>query len=98
MYHNISCSPEPAVIDQPGECSQDKIQLSPHTTLDNVEIECCGEPTVSCQENCCKDTVEVVITQKVRVKFPIRYTVTACMGESVLECASCEEARKPQFQ
>ena len=112
MYHNISCSPEPAVIDQPGECSQDKCtrigcqyvdisvpsQLSPHTTLDNVEIECCGEPTVSCQENCCKDTVEVVITQKVRVKFPIRYTVTACMGESVLECASCEEARKPQFQ
>lgn len=104
MDHNVSCVPDPAFLDQSCECPQDEcmkigyqyvdvsvpIQLSPHTTLDKVEIECCGEPTVSCQENCCKNTVEVVVAQRVRVKFPIHYTVTACMGESVLECADCE--------
>lgn len=109
MDQYVSCVPDPAPMDQPCECSQDKctkvgcqyvdisvpIQLSPHTTLDKVEIECCGEPTVSCQDNCCKNTVEVVVTQRVRVKFPIHYTITACMGESALDCTGCGETTEP---
>lgn len=105
MEHNVSCVPTPEPIGEPCECSQDKcttigcqfvdisvpIHLTPLTSLDKVEIECCGEPTVSCQDSCCKNTVEVVVTQRVRVKFPIHYTVTACMEESVLDCAGCEE-------
>ncbi len=104
MDHNVSCMPDLMLMNQPCECTQDNctkigcqyvdisvpIQLEPQTTLDKVEIECCGEPTVSCQDSC-KNTVEVVVTQRVRVKFPIHYTVTACMGESVLDCAACEK-------
>ena len=106
MDQNLSYMPNPTPTKQPCECSQDNctkigcqfvdisvpIQLKPDATLDKVEIECCGEPTVSCQDNCCQNTVEVTITQKVRVKFPIHYTVTACMGESTLDCMDCKEA------
>lgn len=105
MEYDASYIPDTALSEQQCECSQDEcikigyqymdvsvpIRLNPRTSLDKVEIECCGEPTVSCQESCCNNTVEAVVTQRVRVKFPIHYTVTACMGESVLDCSGYEE-------
>ena len=109
MDHHVSFAPEPEPIGQPCEYSQDTctktgcqyvdisvpIQLSPQTVLDKVEMECCGEPTVSCQDSCCKNTVEFVVTQRIRIKFPIHYMIHAYMGESVLDCAGCEETMEP---
>lgn len=108
MEQNALCMSNPAPMKQQCECSQDNftkmgcqfmdisvpIQLKPEAALDKVEIECCDKPTVNCCNNCCNNTIEVVVTQKLRVKFPIHYTVTACMGESTLDCIDCEEAIK----
>lgn len=62
------------------------LELKPHTALGDMSVECCGEPTVDCRERKSDNTCEVTITQKVNIKIPIRYQVTACMGESVMNC------------
>ena len=95
------CATDPPIPKPPCDCSQDgctkvgyqyvdvsvPIQLKPHTTLDNVEIKCCGEPTIMCRENGCGNTLELTITQRVSVKLPLRYTITACISEAALDCA-----------
>lgn len=70
------------------------VELRPKTELGEVTTECCGEPTVSCKCDPCNGTCNIVITQKVKIKIPIKYSVDTIVGNSVIECASnccCED-------
>ncbi|MGN0570968.1 MAG: hypothetical protein ACI4K9_02160 [Candidatus Fimenecus sp.] len=62
------------------------LELKPNTTLGDVEVECCGEPSVDCRKREGGNTCVVTVTQKVNLKIPIRYQVTACMGETAMDC------------
>lgn len=62
------------------------LELKPHTTLCDMTVECCGEPTVDCRESKSGNACEITLTQKVNIKIPIRYQITACMGETVINC------------
>lgn len=64
------------------------IELEPHVEVGNVDTECCGEPDVACIRNECGNICEVVITQKVCVKIPLRFCVTACERESSISCGA----------
>lgn len=55
-------------------------------SIGEVTVECCGEPCVNCRECDCGDACEIVVTQKVNIRIPVHYQVTACMGDSTMNC------------
>ena len=68
------------------------MELKPSATLGDIIMECCGEPDVDCRESKCGDSCEITITQKVSIKIPVHYQVSACVGNSTINCicdASC---------
>lgn len=69
------------------------IELKPDTAIGQVTMECCSEPTVTCKDCGCENACEVVVTQKVNIRIPVHYQITACMGESMINCkdADCDE-------
>lgn len=78
-----------------GECSKINyqyanvsvpVQLKPKTIAGDIIVECCEEPHIECNDNQCENQSEITITQKVRIKIPIRYKIDACVGESVISC------------
>ncbi|MGN0538969.1 MAG: hypothetical protein ACI4KI_03840 [Candidatus Fimenecus sp.] len=62
------------------------LEMIPKTTLGDVSVECCGESSAECIESRCANTCTVNVTQKVNIKIPISYQVSACMGEPVIDC------------
>ena len=62
------------------------VELKPSATIGEIETECCGEPIVCCNENHCRKAYEITISQKLCIKIPIIYNVTACVGESDISC------------
>ncbi len=62
------------------------IELSPNTSLGDVSVECCGEPTVVCRENMCNNSCKITVKQKLSVVIPIHYEVDVSMGKSDINC------------
>ncbi len=62
------------------------VEVKPKTTTGDVTIECCDEPVIECCTNECKDGLDIVITQKVCIKIPIRYQIETCVGEESIKC------------
>ena len=62
------------------------VEVKPKTATGDIAIECCDEPSVECCTNECGDGLDIVITQKVCVKIPIRYQIEACVGEESIKC------------
>lgn len=104
MTYDSSCRPKPPAPPDICECGEDgcekvgyqyadicvPIELTPDAVINKVTVECCGEPFVECEERDCKSACELVVVQKVNIKIPIHYKVTACMGESAINCR-CED-------
>lgn len=63
------------------------ISLKPKMKLGTIQTECCGEPTVRCVQNGAENTTDIIITQKVCIKVPICYHVTASMKDDKIHCA-----------
>lgn len=62
------------------------IEIKPRTEIGEVQIECCGEPAVTCDNSSCGTTGCININQKICVKIPITYNVLACIGDSTICC------------
>lgn len=62
------------------------IELKPDAVIGKITVECCGEPDVECKEHSCGKSCGIVVIQKVNIRIPINYKITACIGESVLNC------------
>lgn len=62
------------------------IEVKPTTATGEVTIECCDEPCIECSANECGNGLDIVITQKVCVKIPIKYQIEACAGEESINC------------
>ena len=61
------------------------LALTPCVSIGKAQTECCGEPEVFCKWNC-SGACEVMITQKVNIKIPIRYSVEAEVDKSSVNC------------
>lgn len=61
------------------------IEIKPDVTVGRIEVECCGEPVVK-RGGSCHNSCDVVISQKICVKIPLKYDVCTKVGDSVVEC------------
>lgn len=66
------------------------VELTPKAEIGSIEVECCGEPTVVCENNECSNVSRVVITQRISVSIPIYYKITACASDCQIECDDCK--------
>ncbi len=64
------------------------VVVKPKTVTGDITIECCEEPCIECCEGECGNALDLVITQRVCIKIPIRYQIEACAGEESISC--CE--------
>lgn len=64
------------------------VNIAPCVKIGEIITEYLGEPEVCCTESKCKNACELVILQNIRIKIPIQYNISACVGESVIDCAS----------
>lgn len=62
------------------------VTVTPKTKAGEITIECCEEPTIECGTNECGNGLDIVITQRVCIKIPIRYQIEACAGEESISC------------
>ena len=71
------------------------IEICPDISIGQIETECCGAPTIVCCEyNCCY--CEVILNQKICIKIPVKYNVTAIAGESCI-CCDCNPPPYPPY-
>lgn len=70
------------------------VELKSNTTLNKIEVECCGAPTVCCDENKCSKTTKLVICQTVNLKLPLKYEIVATAGESTITCSNQNDCCK----
>ena len=84
----------------PGDCIKAVIQyadisvpieLKPNAAVGKVQIKCFGKSEVKYEENCNNDTSEIIITQRIRIKIPINYGITAHVGKELIECTPDED-------
>jgi len=63
------------------------VRLLPFARLGEPETECCGEPEVTVRrlQGSCRGC-EVVVTQTVRMRFPVAYGADAEAGETSVTC------------
>lgn len=64
------------------------VELKPDADIGKITVECCGEPMVDCSERECASSSELIITQRVNIKIPVHFQVTACMGETYISCGN----------
>ena len=66
------------------------MELKPDVKVGKIEMECCGEPDITCKKTDPKDKCEFVITQKICLKIPVCYKVETCVGKKSV-CCNCDK-------
>ncbi len=62
------------------------ITVRPKTRTGDITIECCEEPVIECCNGECENGLDLVVTQKVCIKIPIKYQIESCVGEESISC------------
>lgn len=62
------------------------MEVKPNVHIGSIDLSCCGEPHIECNYNCCSDSIELNITQKLQIKIPLQYQVTTCFGDKIIYC------------
>ncbi len=62
------------------------IAVTPKARVGEITIECCDEPCIECMNCECKNGLDLVVTQKVCIKIPVKYQIEACAGEESIDC------------
>ena len=62
------------------------VEVVPKTKVGEITIECCDEPCIECVGCECKGGLDLVITQKVCIKIPVKYQIEACAKEESISC------------
>ena len=80
---------------KPCECSQSAyqfanistpIEICPEASVGCIETECCGEPYIECECEPCGASLNLVITQKIKVKIPVTVGIRTIEGNSYIQC------------
>lgn len=69
------------------------IEICPAADLGEITTECCGEPSVFCESEPCGNNCNIVITQSVKIKIPLKVGIRAIVGNSFISCTDgcCEK-------
>lgn len=62
------------------------LALYPRATVGTVVVSCQGAPTVTCSTDPGGDACNVLLTQRVCVSIPVRYSVEPVNGEPTIDC------------
>lgn len=62
------------------------VKIKPKAVIGEVEAKCFGEPQVKYCEGHCKESCELVISQKICIKIPISYHVETKVGPDCVDC------------
>ena len=63
------------------------VEVRPNAVVGPIETECCGEPSVVCAPDDCGEGCRIIITQRVRIKIPVKCGVETIPGYSYVTCA-----------
>ncbi len=63
------------------------VTLTPLADIGTVVAACQGNPTITCTTDPAGTACEVVLTQRVCVSIPVRYSVDLTPGEPTIACA-----------
>lgn len=73
-------------------------RIAPHhisaADLGEIKTECCGEPYIQCEGEPCGNNLNIVITQSVKIKIPLKVGIRAIQGNSFIVCGDscCEKS------
>lgn len=62
------------------------LELFPETELGHIETECCGEPVIQCEHEPCCSNCNIIITQSVKIKIPVKVGIKTKEGNSFIQC------------
>lgn len=62
------------------------VEIKPDANVGKIEMECCGEPEVLCDNPPSARTCHLMLVQKVCIKIPITYTFKHEVSESMIDC------------
>lgn len=89
-YEMCPVRPEPDKCPKTAKCDINvsvPVDIRPGARVGRVEMECCGDPAVICEEkkqNC----IQLVVMQKVSVKIPVTYSFAYDIGKTEAECCN----------
>ena len=63
------------------------IKISPDIKVGKITSECTGKASICYCENCCENSCEFTVTQKIKIKIPIEYNVNVDHGDSIIKCS-----------
>ncbi|MBR2176944.1 MAG: hypothetical protein IJ861_08370 [Clostridia bacterium] len=64
------------------------IDVKPEAHVGKVEMECCGEPVIMCDDGKPDNVCRLILEQKICIKIPVRYTFKADVGKTIAECCA----------
>ena len=63
------------------------LEICPDAKLGKIETECCGEPYIQCEHEPCGSNLNIVITQSVKVKIPVKFGIKTIEGNGFIKCS-----------
>lgn len=62
------------------------IEICPDASLGDIKTECCGEPYIKCEGEPCSNSCNIVITQSIKIKIPLKVGIRAIQGSGYIVC------------
>ncbi len=63
------------------------LEICPDVKLGNIQTECCGEPYIQCEHEPCGSNCNIIVTQSVKIKIPVKFGIKTIEGNGFIKCA-----------
>ena len=62
------------------------LEICPDVKLGKIETECCGEPYIQCEHEPCGSNLNIIVTQSVKIKIPVKFDIKTIEGNGFIKC------------
>ena len=63
------------------------LEICPDAKLGRIETECCGEPYIQCEHEPCGSNLNIIVTQSVKIKIPVKFAIKTIEGNGFIKCS-----------
>ena len=63
------------------------LEICPDAKLGRIETECCGEPYIQCEQEPCGSNLNIIVTQSVKIKIPVKFGIKTIEGNGFIKCS-----------
>ena len=63
------------------------IEICPAADLGEIKTECCGEPYIQCEHEPCGSNLNIIVTQSVKIKIPVKFGIKTIEGNGFIKCS-----------